>query len=128
LNGKKIAIWGLSFKPNTDDIREAPALHMISELLNEGVTITVFDPEAMNNARKVLGDKINFANGQYDAIKDCDALVIATEWSEFRTPDFERMTALMKNKVIFDGRNVYEPRRMKDLGFYYESIGRKTVQ
>jgi UDPglucose 6-dehydrogenase len=128
LKNKKIAVWGLSFKPNTDDIREAPALYMIDELLKEGSVVTAFDPEALNNARKVLGDKINLAAGQYEAIKDCDALVIATEWSEFRTPDFEKMSSLMKNKVIFDGRNVYEPGRMKDLGFYYESIGRKTIQ
>jgi len=128
LKNKKIAVWGLSFKPNTDDIREAPALYMIDELLKEGSVVTAFDPEALNNARKVLGDKINLAVGQYEAIKDCDALVIATEWSEFRTPDFEKMSSLMKNRVIFDGRNVYEPGRMKDLGFYYESIGRKTIQ
>ncbi|HEY2721079.1 MAG TPA: UDP-glucose/GDP-mannose dehydrogenase family protein [Chitinophagaceae bacterium] len=127
LKGKKIAIWGLSFKPNTDDIREAPALYMIEELLNEGSKVTAFDPEAMNNVKKLLGDKVTLASGQYDAIKECDALVIATEWSEFRTPDFEKMISLMKNKVIFDGRNVYDPLRMKDLGFHYESIGRKTV-
>ncbi|MFI5185412.1 MAG: UDP-glucose dehydrogenase family protein [Chitinophagales bacterium] len=127
LQNKKIAVWGLSFKPNTDDIREAPALYMIEELLKEGAVITAFDPEAMNHAGKSLGDKINLASGQYGAIKDCDALVIATEWSEFRTPDFEKMSELMKNKVIFDGRNVYDPERMRELGFYYESIGRKTV-
>jgi UDPglucose 6-dehydrogenase len=128
LKNKKIAVWGLSFKPNTDDIREAPALYMINELLNEGALISVFDPEAMNNVKRQLGDKVNFANGQYDAIKDCDVLIVATEWSEFRTPDFEKMSAIMKNKVIFDGRNVYEPHHMKELGFYYESIGRETIQ
>ncbi|HEY0433858.1 MAG TPA: UDP-glucose/GDP-mannose dehydrogenase family protein, partial [Chitinophagaceae bacterium] len=127
LKNKQIALWGLSFKPNTDDVREAPALYMIDELLREGAKITAFDPEAMNNVKKLLGDRIGFVSSQYDAIKDCDALVIATEWSEFRTPDFEKMNLLMKNKVIFDGRNVYEPRYMKELGFYYESIGRKTV-
>jgi len=125
LKGKKIAVWGLAFKPNTDDTREASALIMIDALLGEGAVISAFDPEAMNNARKQLGDKVNYAS-QYDAIKDCDALVIATEWSEFRTPDFEKMNALMKNKAIFDGRNVYEPVKMKELGFYYESIGRKS--
>ncbi|HEY1871996.1 MAG TPA: UDP-glucose/GDP-mannose dehydrogenase family protein [Chitinophagaceae bacterium] len=127
LKNKRIAFWGLSFKPNTDDIREAPALYMIDELLKAGAVITAFDPEAMNNVKKVLGDKIDLVKGQYDAIKNCDALVIATEWSEFRTPDFEKMSAVMNNKVIFDGRNVYEPEQMKALGFYYESIGRKTV-
>jgi len=127
IKGKKIAVWGLAFKPNTDDIREASSLFIIDKLLNEGAGITAFDPEAMANAKKQMGDKINFA-GQYDAIRDCDALVIATEWSEFRSPDFEKMSLLMKSKVIFDGRNVYEPAKMKELGFYYESIGRKTVE
>jgi UDPglucose 6-dehydrogenase len=126
LKNKKIALWGLAFKPNTDDIREAPAIFIINELLREGAVVTAFDPEAINNVKKHLGDKINFAASQYDAVKDCDALVIATEWSEFRTPDFEKMSSVMKNKVIFDGRNVYEPARMKELGFYYESIGRKN--
>ncbi len=127
LINKKIALWGLSFKPNTDDIREAPALYIIDELLKEGSLVTAFDPEAINNVKKLLGDKINFSQSQYDAIEDCDALIIATEWSEFRTPDFEKMKVLMKNKVIFDGRNVFEPEKMKDLGFYYESIGRETI-
>jgi len=127
LKNKKIALWGLAFKPNTDDVREAPALYIIDELLKEGASITAFDPEAMNNVKQILKGKINFTTNQYDAIKDCDALVIATEWSEFRTPDFEKMAAVMKRKVIFDGRNVYDPDQMKDLGFYYDSIGRKTV-
>jgi len=127
LKNKKIAIWGLAFKPNTDDVREAPALYIIDELLKEGAVISAFDPEAMNNVKRMMGDKITYASGQYEAIDACDALVIATEWSEFRTPDFDRMMNIMKNKVIFDGRNVYEPQRMKDLGFYYESIGRKTI-
>jgi UDPglucose 6-dehydrogenase len=126
LKGKKIAFWGLAFKPNTDDVREASALDMIEVLLKEGATVFAFDPEGMNNTKKLLGDKINYAS-QYEVIKDCDALVIATEWSEFRTPDFAKMSSLMKNKVIFDGRNVYELSKMKELGFYYESIGRKTV-
>ena len=128
LKNKKIALWGLAFKPNTDDVREAPALYIINELLKEGATITAFDPEAMNNVKQILNDKIEFTTSQYDAIKGCDALVIATEWSEFRTPDFDRMASAMKNKVIFDGRNVYDPVQMKDLGFYYESIGRRTVR
>ena len=124
LKNKKITLWGLAFKPNTDDIREAPALAIIDELLTEGASISAFDPEAMPNVKKKLGDRITFMSTQYDAIKDCDALIIATEWNEFRTPDFDRMLSLMKHKVIFDGRNVYEPGRMKDLGFHYESIGR----
>ena len=127
LKNKKIAVWGLAFKPNTDDVREAPALNIINELLNEGATITAFDPEAMNNAKQILSGKITLAASQYDAIQNCDALVIATEWSEFRTPDFDRMASVMRTKVIFDGRNVYDPVQMKELGFYYESIGRKTM-
>ncbi len=128
LKNKKITLWGLAFKPNTDDIREAPALAIIEELLKDDASITAFDPEAMANVKKILGDKIMFADSQYDAIKDCDALIVATEWNEFRTPDFERMVSLMKNKVIFDGRNVYEPGMMRDLGFHYESIGRGTFK
>jgi len=127
VTGKKIALWGLAFKPNTDDIREAPALYLIEELLKAGATITAFDPEAMKNVRDVVGDKISFTENQYDALNNCDALIIATEWSEFRTPDFEKMTQRMKSKVIFDGRNVFDLSQMKDLGFYYESIGRKTI-
>jgi len=127
VTGKKIALWGLAFKPNTDDIREAPALYLIEELLKAGATITAFDPEAMKNVRDVVGDKISFTENQYDALNNCDALIIATEWSEFRTPDFEKMTQRMKSKVIFDGRNVYDLSQMKDLGFYYESIGRKII-
>ena len=128
LRNKKITLWGLAFKPNTDDVREAPALAIIDELLKEEAIVTAFDPEAMANVKKKLGDKITFAASQYEAIKDCDALIVATEWNEFRTPDFDRMVSLMKHKVIFDGRNVYEPARMKDLGFHYESVGRGTPQ
>ncbi len=127
LKGKKIALWGLAFKPNTDDIREAPALYLIDELVKAGATITAFDPEAMKNVRDVVGDKVSFTENQYDALNNCDALIIATEWSEFRTPEFEKMTERMKNKVIFDGRNVFDLAQMKELGFYYESIGRKTI-
>lgn len=127
LAGKKIAIWGLAFKPNTDDIREAPALYLIDELLKAGASVAAFDPEAMKNVRDVVGDKISFTESQYDALNNCDALIIATEWSEFRTPEFEKMTERMKSKVIFDGRNVFDLAQMKELGFYYESIGRKTV-
>lgn len=127
LSGKKIALWGLAFKPNTDDIREAPALYIIDELVKSGATVIAFDPEAMKNVRDVVGDKISYTENQYDALNNCDALIIATEWGEFRTPDFERMTQRMKNKVIFDGRNVFDLEQMKKLGFYYESIGRKTI-
>ncbi|HEX6846683.1 MAG TPA: UDP-glucose/GDP-mannose dehydrogenase family protein [Chitinophagaceae bacterium] len=127
LAGKKIALWGLAFKPNTDDIREAPALYLIDELVKAGASIAAFDPEAMKNVRDIIGDKISFTENQYDALINCDALIIATEWSEFRTPDFDKMTERMKNKVIFDGRNVFDLSQMKDLGFYYESIGRKTI-
>ena len=127
VTGKKIALWGLAFKPNTDDIREAPALYLIEELLKAGATVTAFDPEAMKNVRDVVGDKIIFTENQYDALNNCDALIIATEWSEFRTPDFDKMTERMKSRVIFDGRNVFDLSQMKDLGFYYESIGRKTI-
>jgi UDPglucose 6-dehydrogenase len=127
LKGKKIALWGLAFKPNTDDIREAPALYLIEELLKEGVIISAFDPEAMKNVKELIGEKINFSEDQYAALAGCDALVIATEWSEFRTPDFDKMDSLMNHKVIFDGRNVFDLDPMKNLGYYYESIGRKTI-
>ena len=127
LHGKKIALWGLAFKPNTDDIREAPALYLIEELLKAGASIAAFDPEAMRNVREIIGDKITFTENQYDALNNCDALIIATEWSEFRTPEFEKMGERMKAKVIFDGRNVFDLAQMNELGFYYESIGRKTI-
>ncbi len=128
LNGRKIAIWGLAFKPNTDDIREAPALSIIDALLKEGAIITAYDPEAMNNTKQVLQNKISFAERQYDALDGADALVIATEWSEFRTPDFDNMMALLKNKVIFDGRNLFDLAKMEELGFHYESVGRRTIK
>ena len=127
LAGKKIALWGLAFKPNTDDIREASALYIIEELLKAGALVSAFDPEAMKNVSELIGDKISFTENQYDALNNCDALIIATEWGEFRTPDFEKMTERMRNKVIFDGRNVFDLEQMKELGFYYESIGRKTI-
>ena len=128
LKGKKIALWGLAFKPDTDDIREAPALYIIDELLKEGAEIIAYDPEAMENVKKLVGEKIIFANDQYEALKNADALLIATEWSLFRTPDFEKVSTLLKNKVIFDGRNLYDLQQMKKLGFYYSSIGRETVK
>ncbi|MGE5108957.1 MAG: UDP-glucose dehydrogenase family protein [Sphingobacteriales bacterium] len=127
LKGRRFALWGLAFKPNTDDIREAPALYIIDALLAEGASIAAFDPEAMKNVRELLGDKIEFTESQYDALKNADALIIATEWSEFRTPEFEKITALLKNKVIFDGRNLFDLQQMKELGFHYESVGRKAI-
>lgn len=127
LKGKKIALWGLAFKPNTDDIREAPALEIIDALLREGVSVAAYDPEAMNNVRQVTGDKIVFAANQYDCLKDADALVIATEWNEFRTPDFLKIVSNLKRKVIFDGRNLFDVNAIRELGFYYESIGRPVI-
>lgn len=127
LKGKKIALWGLAFKPNTDDIREAPALTIIDALLAEGAIVSAYDPEAMNNVKAIYNDKINFADRQYDALIDADALVIATEWSEFRTPDFNNIVSLLKNKVIFDGRNLFDLNKMEELGFHYVSIGRKVI-
>ncbi|RZK69271.1 MAG: UDP-glucose/GDP-mannose dehydrogenase family protein [Pedobacter sp.] len=127
LQGKHFALWGLSFKPETDDIREAPALYIIDELINKGATVTTFDPEGMTNVKAIMGDKITYAENQYDALKGADALLIATEWSVFRNPDFERMEETLTNKVIFDGRNLYDLQKMIDLGYYYNSVGRKLI-
>ena len=127
LKGKKIAIWGLAFKPHTDDIREAPALHNIEALLEEGAVIRAHDPEAMENVKKIFGDRIEYFENPYEAAKDADAIFIATEWPEFRTPDFEKLSATVKSKVIFDGRNVYELNVMKEQGYKYFSIGREVV-
>jgi UDPglucose 6-dehydrogenase len=127
LKGKHFALWGLAFKPNTDDIREAPALYIIEELLKDGATVTAFDPEAMNNVRGLLGDKINFAENQYEALQGADGLIIATEWNEFRTPDFIKIVKSLRNKVIFDGRNLFDVNAVRELGFHYESIGRGTL-
>ena len=124
LKKKNIAIWGLAFKPETDDIREAPSLFMIDALLEAGCKITAFDPEAMPNVKRKLGSKIKFKNSMYDTLKDADALVICTEWSIFRTPDFFKMRSLMKNLTIFDGRNLYDINDIKNEGFKYVSIGR----
>lgn len=128
LKGKKIALWGLAFKPDTDDIREAPSLYIIRDLLAQGAEITAHDPEAMENVKKMLGDKIAFVDDHYEALKDADALVIATEWTLYRSPDFQKMGSLMKSKVIFDGRNLYDLNHMKELGFYYRSVGRKLIE
>jgi UDPglucose 6-dehydrogenase len=127
LKGKNFALWGLAFKPNTDDIREAPALYMIDALLAAGASVCAFDPEAMPNVKQVVGDKIDYAENQYDCLKDADALIIATEWNEFRTPNFLKIVTSLKNKVIFDGRNLFDTGAIKELGFYYESVGRATA-
>lgn len=127
LAGKTIGIWGLAFKPYTDDIREAPSLYNIEALLALGCKINVYDPEAMPNVKEVLGDLVTFSKNPYDAIDQADALLIVTEWPQFRTPDFERMETLLKNKLIFDGRNLYETSQMRDLGYTYYSIGRQRV-
>ncbi len=127
LKGKHFALWGLAFKPDTDDIREAPALYVIDKLVAAGATITAYDPEGMANVKALLGDKISYAENQYDALKNADALIIATEWSVFRSPDFAKVSSILKEKVIFDGRNLYDLDQMKGLGYYYNSIGRKTV-
>lgn len=127
IQGKHFALWGLAFKPETDDIREAPALYIIDELVKLGATVTVFDPEGMANVKGVIGDKVKYADNQYDALTGADALLIATEWSVFRNPDFDKMEEKLVNKVIFDGRNLYDLQKMIDLGYYYNSIGRKLV-
>lgn len=128
LKGKKIALWGLAFKPNTDDIREAPALYIIKDLLEAGASVTAYDPEAMPNVKKELGDKIAYAQNQYEALDQADALVIATEWSEFRTPDFNKIKSLLKKPVIFDGRNLFQLYQMEECGFHYESVGRRIIR
>lgn len=124
LKGKHFALWGLAFKPNTDDIREAPALYLIEALKKEGCTLSVYDPEAMNNVKAVIGDIVEYGENQYEVLDNADALIIATEWNEFRTPNFLKMVTSMKNKVIFDGRNLFDVSAIGNLGFYYESIGR----
>lgn len=127
LTNVKIAIWGLAFKPDTDDIREAPALYMIEHLLEAGAKIAAYDPEAMENVKRQKGYHIEYTTDQYSALDDADALLICTEWSAFRNPDFEKMKKLMKSKIIFDGRNLYDLEKMRDLGFFYKSIGRSVV-
>lgn len=124
LKGKKIALWGLAFKPDTDDIREAPALDVIEALNSAGAQIVAFDPEAMENVRQVLGDSIGFANSAYETLDDADALVIATEWAVFRNPNMDEIKTRMKTPLVFDGRNIFQPSKMKSLGFQYISIGR----
>jgi UDPglucose 6-dehydrogenase len=128
LSGKHIAVWGLAFKPDTDDIREAPALYMIESLLAAGATVSAYDPEAMPNVQRLMDDKINFASDEYSVLDQADALLICTEWSIFRNPNFSEMKNKMKDAVIFDGRNLYETDEMNEKGFYYSSIGRQLIQ
>lgn len=128
LSGLTFGIWGLSFKPNTDDIREAPSLYIINKLLALGAKLKVYDPEAMTHIEKQYGQSLTYGNSEYEVLEDADALLILTEWSIFRSPDFEKMRALMKQNVIFDGRNVFQLEDMARLNFYYNSIGRKTIQ
>lgn len=127
LKGKVFAVWGLAFKPHTDDIREAPALYNIEELLEAGAIVRAHDPEAMENVKRLMGDKIQFCDTPYEAAQGADAIFIATEWPEFRTPDFEKISSIVKNKVIFDGRNLYDVAMMKELKYTYFSIGRETI-
>ena len=127
LTNKTFALWGLAFKPETDDIREAPSLYIIDALLDLGADIIAYDPEAINNVKGLIGDKIKFAENSYDALKDVDALLIATEWSAFRNPDFNKMQELMKSPIIFDGRNLYDLETMNSKAFFYQSVGRATI-
>ncbi|MBS1781717.1 MAG: UDP-glucose/GDP-mannose dehydrogenase family protein [Bacteroidetes bacterium] len=127
LKGKTIAVWGLAFKPETDDIREAPAVELIKELIEAKANVRAFDPEAMENVKRIFGDDVYFAKNMYDALDGADTLVIVTEWSEFRNPDFKRIKESLKHPSIFDGRNVYSLEKMETLPFYYESIGRRTI-
>ena len=127
LKGKTFAVWGLAFKPHTDDIREAPSFANIRELVNEGAHIKAYDPEAAGNVRKLSLPQVEICKDEYEALRDADALLIVTEWPVFRTPEFERMKQLLKNKVIFDGRNLYDLDTMRKYGFNYISIGRKEI-
>ena len=127
LKGQKIAVWGLSFKPETDDIRQAPSLDILEKLIEAGADLTVYDPEAMDNIRGVIGDKVKYANKSMDALKDAEGLLICTEWAAFRNPNFNKMKSAMASPVIFDGRNLYELSKMEEHGFTYHSIGRKTI-
>ena len=127
IKGLTVAVWGLSFKPNTDDVREAPALTIMAALLKGGATVRAHDPEAMEEMKKKIGHTVKYFDNNYDCIKGADALVIATEWNDFRRPDFDRMKTLMKQPVIFDGRNIYDPRVMAERGFTYYGIGRSGL-
>jgi len=125
VTGKKIALWGLSFKPKTDDMRDAPAIEIINRLLAAGAVIEAFDPVAAKETKKIFGDRIGYGIKNYDVLKDAEALLVITEWNEFREPDFEKIKSLMKNPVIFDGRNIYDGKKLNEKGFTYFSIGKK---
>ncbi|MEW6652494.1 MAG: UDP-glucose/GDP-mannose dehydrogenase family protein [Bacteroidota bacterium] len=127
IKGRKFAVWGLAFKPNTDDMREAPSIYIVRELVRLGAAVTAYDPAAIENAKFYLKDSLEYGNDQYGILKDADALLVLTEWNEFRNPDFEKISTLLKNKIVFDGRNVYELKKMEELGYTYHSIGRKTL-
>ena len=127
LHGRTFAVWGLSFKPRTDDMREAPSLTVVEGLLKAGASVRVHDPEALGEARRYFGERVTYHEINYDALDGADALLIHTEWSEFRRPDFARMKRLLREPVVFDGRNLYDPEEMADLGFRYHSIGRATA-
>lgn len=127
LKGKTIAMWGLAFKPHTDDIREAPSLYNIEELLKEGAVVKAHDPEGMKNVEKQIGSRIQYFESPYDAAENADAIFIATEWPEFRAPDFDRLSTILKEKVIFDGRNLYDLQLMREMGYKYYSIGREVI-
>ena len=127
LQGKKIAMWGLAFKENTDDIREASSLDMIEELTNQGASVIAYDSAAMPNVKRAIGDKIEYGDDMYEILNDADVLLVVTEWSEFRNPKYEVIAEKLKNKAIFDGRNLYDLEVLEEKGFFYKSIGRKTV-
>ncbi|RFC54706.1 UDP-glucose dehydrogenase family protein [Brumimicrobium aurantiacum] len=127
IEGKKFALWGLAFKPDTDDIREAPALYLVDELTKRGATITAFDPEAIDNVKNVIGDKIEYAKNQYEVLDGADALLIATEWSVFKNPDFNEIKSRLKSPIIFDGRNIFNLNDIREKGVFYSSIGRQTI-
>jgi UDPglucose 6-dehydrogenase len=124
VRGTRVAVWGLSFKPQTDDLRESPALTLIDALLEAGADVVVHDPVAMPHARAQLGDRVSFAASNYDALDGADALAIATDWNEYRHPDFVRMRATLARPIVVDGRNLYDPAKMSSMGFTYRSIGR----
>jgi len=128
IKNKHFAVWGLAFKPNTDDMREAPSIKIINGLLNKGAIISAYDPEAKETTKAILGEKIEYASSSYQALDKADALIIVTEWNEFRTPDFNKIRSLLKEPVIFDGRNLYDPDKMKENNFIYYSIGRIFVK
>jgi UDPglucose 6-dehydrogenase len=128
LRGRRFAVWGLAFKPRTDDMREAPSITITEGLLARGASVAVHDPEALGEARKVFGERVTYHRVNYDALADADAVLIVTEWNEFRRPDFERMKSLLKTPVIIDGRNVYDPDVMEQHGFTYLSMGRRPVR